>query len=385
MREGSALTTKAPHHHDSRLWCVVPPRSRRRRRNISTPLILITALLIALAVVRGAEVPFEVTPPAIVDSMMMLANINSKSVVVDLGSGDGRIVLAALRHGAGRGIGIDADHDLVSKASASAEAADVASGRATFLQGDFFDTSPRSVFRAAIRNATVLTLYWVPSVIERLADTVFQTARPGTVIISHDYPFIGYQPTAEWFSEGFREKTKISGVDVAYLYKYVVGSNKNEHQKNDSKTLINTKQGAVTKQCSNNICTFKISHDFTPLVPQHTVAYTQTFVFKSDPTLQWLVHVMVENGKLRAMWIPGLAVSGGSHANSADHLGRRHGPVHITYRVRRLLSGDASTGVEGSGTVVVRGANTQSNNKASKPRHSYDWSTTWDLVIQQYH
>lgn len=347
--------------------------NHRRQANLSHVRIMLLLIATTMVVVCGlaADVPFEVTPPAIVNSMMMLANIGPKSVVVDLGSGDGRIVFAALRHGAAKAIGVDADANLVRKATASAAPGEVESGRIAFFQGDFFDPSPHSVFRSAIRNASVMTLYWVPSVIQRLAKTLFDVARPGAIIISHDYPLLGYQPVAEWFAEGFQDKTKISGVDIAYLYKYVVGERNNikgqhQNEQQQQQQRSSNAKTAVTKQCINNICTFKIAHDFSSHVPQHTVAYTQMFVSKDDPSLQWFVHVMVENGKLRAMWIPGLAVNGSSSAETGEHLGRRHGPVQISYRVRRLLPTDASQGVEGTGAVVVRGANTQTSKQRSR-------------------
>lgn len=310
----------------------------------------------------NSDVPFEVTPPAVVEAMLTLATVGPKSVVVDLGCGDGRIVHAAARRGVLQAVGIDVNAELIDRSTRGAEPQDIETGRVAFHQADLF-ASPSSsastnVFHDAVRNATVVTLYWVPSVIERLAPVLFRLARPGTVIISHDYPFEGLQPTVEWFSDGFGEKKKINGVDVVYLYKYVVGRG--------AKTFL--------KPCENGVCTFQISHQFlhhhqagSPSSPlrTYTAAYTQRFVPKALVGVEWLVHVMVADDKVRAMWVPGLRVNQTTSSSDEALRDAPHGPVKIAYRMRRWVSGDAPRGMEGSGALLLRGFNTKRNSKTT--------------------
>jgi SAM-dependent methyltransferase len=122
------------------------------------------------------DVVFIPTPQTVVDAMLDLARVTSADVVYDLGSGDGRIVItAARRHGA-RGVGVEIDPALVRKATENAAAAGV-SDRVRFLNQD--------IFAADVGEATVVTLYLLQSLNERLRPKLVRELKPGARVVSH--------------------------------------------------------------------------------------------------------------------------------------------------------------------------------------------------------
>jgi hypothetical protein len=129
--------------------------------------------------------PYVPTPQAVVDAMLDLAGVGPGDFVVDLGSGDGRIVLTgATRHQAS-GMGVDIDGELVDLANASARRLGVAQ-RVQFQRQD--------VLAADLSRATVLTLYLLPGMMERLRPKLLKELRPGTRIVSHDFDFGEWKP-----------------------------------------------------------------------------------------------------------------------------------------------------------------------------------------------
>lgn len=122
------------------------------------------------------DVVFIPTPQPVVDAMLDLAEVKSSDVVYDLGSGDGRIVITAAKRFGARGVGIDIDPDLVKRATANAVAAGVAD-RVRFETGN--------VFTGDIHDATVVTLYLLQSLNERLRPKLVRELKPGTRIVSH--------------------------------------------------------------------------------------------------------------------------------------------------------------------------------------------------------
>lgn len=122
------------------------------------------------------DVLYVPTPQAVVEAMLDVAEVKPDDVVYDLGSGDGRIAItAAKRHGA-RGVGVEIDPSLVRIAGEKAAAAGVAS-RVRFVTEDLFS--------ANIGEATVVTLYLLQSINERLRPKLIRELRPGTRIVSH--------------------------------------------------------------------------------------------------------------------------------------------------------------------------------------------------------
>lgn len=125
--------------------------------------------------------PFVTTPQSVVDEMLLLANAGPGDFVVDLGSGDGRLVLAAVtRFDARGGMGVDLDMQLVRYANAKAHEAGVAD-RVQFHVRDLFDTD--------IRGATVVTVYLLPGIMGKLQEKLLAELPPGSRVVSHDYPF----------------------------------------------------------------------------------------------------------------------------------------------------------------------------------------------------
>ena len=128
-------------------------------------------------------VPFVVSPEEVVDRMLRIADIGPADRVIDLGSGDGRIVIGAAARGA-RALGIENDPNLVEKARTRAAAAGVAD-RATFRSEDLFDTD--------LSGATVVTMYLLPEVNLKLRPKLLRLA-PGTRVVSHDWNMGDWEP-----------------------------------------------------------------------------------------------------------------------------------------------------------------------------------------------
>jgi SAM-dependent methyltransferase len=121
------------------------------------------------------SVPFVVTPPEIVERMMRMADVGVGDTLIDLGSGDGRIVIAAARRGA-NALGVDLDPGLVRLATENASKAGVA-GRARFAVRDIFDTD--------LSRASVVAFYLLPEFNAKLLPRLL-ALKPGTRIVSHD-------------------------------------------------------------------------------------------------------------------------------------------------------------------------------------------------------
>ena len=140
-------------------------------------LLLVLALLAGQAP-RQPDVFYVPTPQGVVDAMLKMVHVTDKDVVYDLGCGDGRIpITAALKYGA-RGVGIDIDPKRIEEANENAKAAGVA-GRVTFITQDLFESD--------IHEATVVTLYLLPSLNERLMPKLKKELKPGARVISHGF------------------------------------------------------------------------------------------------------------------------------------------------------------------------------------------------------
>ena len=152
---------------------------------------LLAALLLAGAAAGATaeevewQVPFITTPEEVVERMLELAGTRADDLVVDLGSGDGRIVIMAGRKFGARGLGIELDQRLVDKSRDNARAAGVAE-RVSFVQGD--------VLTADISKASVVTVYLLPGLIGRLQQRFTGELRPGTRIVSHAFGMTGWAP-----------------------------------------------------------------------------------------------------------------------------------------------------------------------------------------------
>jgi len=131
---------------------------------------------------EGKDVIWVPTPQALVERMLDMARVTQKDYVIDLGSGDGRTVIAAAKRGA-RALGIEYNPDMVELSKRNAEKAGLA-GRAQFIRGDIFQTD--------FSEATVLTLYLLPSLNLKLRPTILKM-KPGTRVVSHAFSMEDWQ------------------------------------------------------------------------------------------------------------------------------------------------------------------------------------------------
>ena len=127
---------------------------------------------------RAPDVFYVPTPPAVVEAMLKMANVSSSDVVYDLGCGDGRIPIAAAQKYGARGIGIDIDPARIAEAKENAKAAGV-TDKVTFLEQDLFTSD--------FKDATVVTLYLLPSLNQKLMPKLKAELKPGTRIVSHAF------------------------------------------------------------------------------------------------------------------------------------------------------------------------------------------------------
>ena len=146
--------------------------------------LLTGALLVASASAgqyrpnRVPDAPFVPTPDSVVDAMLELAHVTPADVVYDLGSGDGRIPIEAAKKYGAFGVGIEMDSLLIRRSNDNLKQAGVGD-RVRFVYGDLFETD--------ISGATVVTMFLLPRLTERLIPKFKRELRPGTRIVSHKY------------------------------------------------------------------------------------------------------------------------------------------------------------------------------------------------------
>jgi SAM-dependent methyltransferase len=147
-----------------------------------------TVLALSIPTPEGAraseEVPFITTPDNVTLAMLEVGRIGPRDYVIDLGSGDGRIVIVAAKRFGARGLGVEIIPDLVKQSRDNARAAGVAD-RAEFLEQDLFKTD--------LARATLLTLYLLPDVNLELRPRIL-ALKPGTRVVSHDWDMGDWVP-----------------------------------------------------------------------------------------------------------------------------------------------------------------------------------------------
>lgn len=126
---------------------------------------------------QDLDVPYVPTPDNVVERMLDVTNVQSSDYVVDLGSGDGRIVIAAAKRGAS-GHGIDLDPKRVDEARENASEQGV-DEQIMFMEKDIFNTD--------FSEASVVTMYLLPSVNKKLRPKLLDNLQPGTQIVSHSF------------------------------------------------------------------------------------------------------------------------------------------------------------------------------------------------------
>jgi SAM-dependent methyltransferase len=175
------------------------------------------ALLLALgaSLARADETdwqpPFITTPPEVVERMLQIAQVRADDLVIDLGSGDGRIVIAAAQKFGARGIGIELDGALVAKSRENARGMKLQE-LVSFVQGD--------VLVADISRASVVTVYLLPALMVKLQPRLIGELAPGTRIVSHAFTMAGWAPDR---SETVKLKARHPGQgDESRLHLWIV-------------------------------------------------------------------------------------------------------------------------------------------------------------------
>src|SRR6266699_1326454 len=156
--------------------------------------------------------PYVPSPQSVVSDMLRYAEVGPNDFLIDLGSGDGRIVLTAAKLFGTRGFGVEIKENLVRRANEAAHKEGLAD-RVKFVKADLFKTD--------ISQATVITMYLLPDTVNLLKEKFLAELRPGTRIVSHDYPLTGWIPE-KYVQMDLEDKIQISGVTTTLIYLYVV-------------------------------------------------------------------------------------------------------------------------------------------------------------------
>lgn len=159
------------------------------KRFTRIPLQLLTIfglLLLNLShlVAQDLDVPYVPTPQSVVDQMVELADVSPSDYVIDLGSGDGRIVITAAKKGA-TGHGIDLDPQRISEARANAAKAGV-DDQVMFIKQNLFESD--------FSRASIVTMYLLPSINQKLRPQLLKQLEPGTRIVSHSFDMGDWKP-----------------------------------------------------------------------------------------------------------------------------------------------------------------------------------------------
>jgi hypothetical protein len=156
--------------------------------------------------------PYVPSPQSVVSDMLRYADVGPADFLIDLGSGDGRIVLTAAKVFGARGFGVEIKDDLVRRSNAAAQKEGLGE-RVKFMKQDLFKTD--------MSQATVITMYLLPDTVNLLKDKFLNELRPGTRIVSHDYPLTGWIPE-KYVQMDLEDKVQISGVTTTLIYLYIV-------------------------------------------------------------------------------------------------------------------------------------------------------------------
>ena len=157
---------------------------------------------------KGAgDVVYVPTPQMVVDTMLRLAQVGPGDYLIDLGSGDGRVVISAARSGA-RALGVDLDRHLLEVANDAAKREGVAE-RATFREQNLFETD--------LAGATVITTYLLPDMNLKLRPKIL-ALKPGTRVVAHDYHMGDWVPDQRETLEVPGKKVGLEGISYVYLW-----------------------------------------------------------------------------------------------------------------------------------------------------------------------
>lgn len=139
----------------------------------------------SVALWTDGEVPFVRSTPEVIDRMLEMARVKPGDLIYDIGSGDGAIIIRAAKKYGVRGVGIEIDEDLVLKARSNAFREKVE---------HLVEFRAQDAFKVDVSPATVVTLYMLPEFNAKLSPILERQLKPGTRVVSHDYPIEGWIP-----------------------------------------------------------------------------------------------------------------------------------------------------------------------------------------------
>src|SRR5882672_9237252 len=174
-------------------------------------IFLVLALIAPAAAQDGrGDVVYVPTPQIVVDEMLRMAKVSANDYIIDLGSGDGRIIITAAKKLGARGFGVDLDTYLLKIANATAQKEGIAD-RARFVEQNLFETD--------LNPATVITSYLLPDMNRRLRPKLL-ALKPGTRVVTHDYHMGEWDPDEE---KTLLVPEKVVGdAGKSYIFLYIV-------------------------------------------------------------------------------------------------------------------------------------------------------------------
>jgi hypothetical protein len=182
-------------------------------RRLGAAVVAAAICVVALAQDKPVDAgPYVPSPDSAVAAMLREAGVGPDDYLIDLGSGDGKIVrTAALVFGAS-GLGVEIQEPLVLLSNDMARKEGIAD-RVRFVKQD--------LFRLDISRATVVTMYLLPHTVNLLREKLLAELRPGARVVSHDYALAGWTPHKK-FEMDLEEKVSISGITRTVIYVYVI-------------------------------------------------------------------------------------------------------------------------------------------------------------------
>ena len=147
--------------------------------------LLATGCGSSVALWTDGEVPFVRSTPEVIDRMLEMARVKAGDLIYDIGSGDGAIIIRAAKKYGVRGVGIEIDEDLVLRARSNAFREKV---------DHLVEFRAQDAFTVDVSPATVVTLYMLPEFNAKLRPILERQLKPGTRVVSHDYPIAGWVP-----------------------------------------------------------------------------------------------------------------------------------------------------------------------------------------------
>src|SRR5687768_5645387 len=162
------------------------PRRPYRAAAATFALVAFCASSVLSSAIHAADasVPYVPTPQVVVDRMLEIGKVSAQDYLIDLGSGDGRIVVTAAKKYGARGFGVDLNPTRIAEANDNAQKAGV-TDKVTFQRRDLFETD--------LGPASIITMYLLPRVNLDLRPKLLNL-RPGTRIVSHDFSMGDWQP-----------------------------------------------------------------------------------------------------------------------------------------------------------------------------------------------